>query len=106
MEGAVYAHVTVDPKWHEQYVKRFNNDIQVSYAAVAHDTFLAIAGIIATQHTKVSGDSILESLATLPEQHGAAGKFFATSSPEHGRYIEFEVVLKKIVNGAVHSIAH
>lgn len=104
MNGAVYAHVTVDPAWHERYLKRFGNDIQVSYAAVAYDTLVTIARIITSQKAGVSGHLVLESLASLPEQHGASGKFVATSSAEHGRYINFEVALKKIVNGMVEAV--
>lgn len=104
MNGAVYAHVGVDAIWKENYLKRFGNDIQVSYAAVAYDTILTILRIIKQKNGELSGKSVIETLASVPEQEGVAGKFRATSSVKDGRYIEFDVQLKKIVNGTVQNI--
>ena len=106
MNGAVYAHVNVDPEWHAHYFQRFGDDIQVSYAAVAYDALLTIADIINDKREKgeignITGQSVLEALAVLPEKQGAAGKFFSKSSPEQGRYVEFAVKLKKVVDGKV-----
>jgi len=106
MNGAVYAHVTVDPLWHERFLKKFGNDIQVSYAAVAYDALVSIAKIVSSYKAEVTGHSILESLASLPEQQGASGKFLATSSVEHGRYIDFEVTLKKLENGVARTFSY
>ena len=98
LSDAVYAHVTVDSSWHKKYYETFGDDIQVSYAAVAHDIFLAIAKTVADQQEAASGASVLEALAKLPAQNGAAGKFFSTVSAQDGRYIDFQVTLKRVTD--------
>jgi ABC-type branched-subunit amino acid transport system substrate-binding protein len=104
INGAIYAHVNIDPKWQSEYFAKFGNTIQVSYAAVAYDTIIAIAKTVAELGKSATGMAVLESLSKLPAQHGAAGKFFATESEEHGRYVAFEVALKKMENGDIHVV--
>jgi ABC-type branched-subunit amino acid transport system substrate-binding protein len=103
MNGAVYAHVDVNSDWHQKYLKRFGDDIQVSYAAVAFDTLISIAKIIKAKET-ITGQELIDQVAALSEYSGAAGFSKGVSSAEHGRYLDYRVVLKKIENGEVKSV--
>jgi ABC-type branched-subunit amino acid transport system substrate-binding protein len=100
LNSSVYAHVEVNSEWYDQYLKRFGDDIQVSYAAVAFEVFSMIANFV-NENPKISGQNLIEKIAKVSKQYSAAGEFEGKESEDQGRYLDFKVSLKKIVDGRV-----
>ena len=100
MEGAVYAHYRADEAFVEKYRSKFGNDIQISYAAIAHDVSFLLARSLGGINAKTSATEIVGKLTTAPAQKGATGEFRPVFSEEEGHYLDFPVVVKRVQDTA------
>lgn len=97
MNGAVYPNIDVPSKFHEGYQKRFGNDAQIAYAYNAYE-FAKLTGQLFNSVSKsLSAEQILDSYLHPPSDVS----FSVRETALGGRFYEFPLVIKKIVNGEI-----
>lgn len=97
MEGAIFPNASVEPWFYKIYEEKYNNDIQINYAANLYD-FVNLLEKIANSETKK--ENILNQLTSREKQEGASGEFYFTEE-EGYKSFRFPAVIRKIINGKV-----
>ena len=103
MQGAVYAHIGTSPEFRSQYVERFDNDLQLSYAANGYDTATIIARALASTPDSTP-ESVIAAIKDQKALRGVSGELSYRNTDEGGAYFEFPVMLKRIVGSSFESI--
>lgn len=104
MEGAVYAQLAVRDSFRERYVKRFHDDVQISYAANAYDFFTLCADLFAGVETMTAED-IVQRLAAAGVRSGENGTYRFRESERAGKYFEFPIQIKQISSGSIRTVS-
>lgn len=101
MNGAVFSHMRVSEDFRRHYAQSFSDDIQVSYAANAYEFARITCELFGGLDKVPSAEEILAKYAAVPEGRGVAGHYRFKDSPEFGRYFEFEIAVKRIVDNQI-----
>lgn len=92
MFGAVYPNIDVAKKFHDEYVARYKNDVQISYAGHTYD-FVQLLAEIASKNSVINADVILTALRGVKDRGGVTGKF---SYDEKYNYFRFPIKVKTV----------
>jgi len=99
MDGAVYTHNAVTPKFTKRYTARFKNDMQLAYAANAYD-FATITGtLLLEKHDLSTPQAILAAYSSVNPGNGASGAYRFVDSSDQGKHFEFDIVVRRIQGG-------
>ena len=101
MHGAVYSHYDTSPEFRQKYLAKYDNDIQLSYAAVVHDVALLLADSLRDIATNASEAELVDAVNHASAKRGATGEFRPVRSEDEGSYLDFPVVLKHVVSDPV-----
>ncbi len=104
MNGTVYPHNPVPTDFYTRYLATYKNDSQVAYAINGYDFATLIGREFNDSGTKLSGDEILTKLESTPPQNGQVGPYEFKNDPQHGKYFDFPIVLKTIINNKVEEL--
>ena len=95
MDGAIFSNVKVNPKFQNQYYKKFGNTSQLSFGVVAYELAINL-GKIASRYDQISSAELLKILTSLPKQEGYASSYKFVNHPKFGKQFEFPIGMKVI----------
>jgi ABC-type branched-subunit amino acid transport system substrate-binding protein len=98
LEGCVYPDNQVSEAFRERYRSRYHNEMQLTFAGAAYDMSTLLADYILS-HPSASSSEMLTTLESVRERKGALGAFSFKDDPNFGKYYEYPIVMKKIING-------
>lgn len=100
MEGAVFPDLAVTEAFRDKYLKRFGNNVQISFAANAYDVGkLVLENFSETGASDFSSQAVLERLKNAKPVNGAHGTFEFKNHPKFGPAFYSGVTLRKISSG-------
>jgi ABC-type branched-subunit amino acid transport system substrate-binding protein len=103
INGAVFPGVKVTEPFRDKYIRTFNNDSQLPWAANAFDLAETLNSIVQKRNFQVTGQQILDLMKDPTVRSGASGDYKFVNDPTYGEGFIFPVVLKQIVNNKVHA---
>lgn len=104
MEGAVFADNKVDEKFTHIYRERFGNDSQIVFAGLAYDFATLLASLFRDCESKPSAEEILRRFESSAPRYGVTGRYELKQAPDTGKFFDFPIVIKKIVNGKIEPV--
>jgi len=96
MNGSVYPHLGTTPEFRTDYMARFNNDYQLSYAGNAYDMAMSWGRLFNNLPATISAVEVMEKLKSVQNQLGVGGIYSFMDSPVDGPHYHFPVQLKRI----------
>lgn len=93
--GAFYPAIAVDLGFEQEYVQRFGNDVQLSWAANAFD-FALFIGQLFERASPETSEEFIARVRNAGEIHGVSGKYHPEYDAALGTRMEFPVVLQRI----------
>lgn len=103
MNGAVYPHLGITPKFDTDYKSRFGNDYQIAYAGNAYDMAMVIAKVF-SESTGISSDEIVTKLNAVKDESGIGGTFSYMDTADDGPHFHYPVQMKRIEAGIIQVI--
>ena len=99
MEGTLYVHNDVTKEFEHAYMSRFGQDIQLPWAANTYDFILLAGKSLGGFSKRPAPDQILSALSGGEAEIGAGGPYHFVDSPKEGKYFEYPIVVKKLIDG-------
>ncbi len=97
MEGSVFPNNGVSEAFHEEYMKLFGTDSQITWAGYGHDMFILIKEYLRINGSKkLSPEDVMTAIRALPVFEGVMGKCSYASTAEGDSYFGFPVEMKVI----------
>jgi branched-chain amino acid transport system substrate-binding protein len=98
LEGCVYPDNEVSAEFRVKYRAKYGNEAQLTFAGAAYDMSSLLADYL-SKHPKPNSHEIIEALSQVRDRKGVLGRFSFKDDPSFGKFYEYPVAVKKIVNG-------
>jgi ABC-type branched-subunit amino acid transport system substrate-binding protein len=100
VEGAVFPTFDVTDTFREQYLKTFGNDVQIPFAANAHDVVLLLSELFGKEAAEPPPPAeIMAKIKTVRNFKGANGQFSVISDDAYGPSFRYPLIIKKVTQG-------
>ncbi len=96
MNGAVYSHISATEEFRERYVRKFGDDIQLSYAANAYDFATLVGRLFGRLESRIDAEGILKAFQREEPGVGASGAREFVSTASLGNFFRFPVVVRRV----------
>lgn len=97
MQGAVFANNVVRPWFRLRYRKRFGDESQITFAAMAFEFALVVAEVRAASTRDDTAEQLIAVLERVPQKLDAAtGRLRFRNKPGVGRFFESTLVVKQL----------
>ena len=100
IQGAIYPNNDVTIDFRNIYMKKYTNDTHIGFAANAYEFAQLVSEILPRDH-KPSSTELLNIFSKVKDKNGALGRYSYTEDDKGGRYFDFPIVLKRILNGKI-----
>lgn len=99
MEGVMFTSIDIKDEFVSRYKARYKNESQLAFGAPAYELAMTVGNLFGSRGNKDSADEVMTLLSKVPEQQGvASGPFRFIDNSVVGKYFQFPVVVKRIVN--------
>jgi branched-chain amino acid transport system substrate-binding protein len=98
LEGCIYPDNEVSAEFRSKYRAKYGNESQLTFAGAAYDMSTLLAEYLSA-HPNSSPSQMLAALSQIRNREGVLGRFSFRDDPAFGKFYEYPVTVKKIVNG-------
>ena len=98
LEGCIYPDNDVSVEFRGKYRAKYGNESQLTFAGAAYDMSTLLAEYLKA-HPNSSPSETLTALSQVRERQGVLGRFSFRDDPAFGKFYEYPVAVKKIING-------
>jgi branched-chain amino acid transport system substrate-binding protein len=98
LDGCIYPDNNASQSFQDSYHKKFGDKAHITFAANAYD-MAVLVGEVFTRMGKLKAAEFVQALGKVQSREGVLGAFSYKETPEHGKFFEYPVYVKRMTQG-------